>query len=107
LTSEERYTLGQSCARLLKDDSFKYAVGKVREDVLNAWMMADLGNTSAQSVAKQTMTGLDLVLSKLNSFADDAKLLDAEAEVKQRRIDAAQARKDKQAEKLRELGLRR
>lgn len=107
MTQEERHRLGLACRQILGDDNFMFAVAKVREDVLNAWMLADLADTPSQAKAKQTMTGLDLLLTKLSSYASDATMLDAEAMQEQEKVDRAQRRADKRAERLRELGLKR
>lgn len=105
MTKDERHRLGLACKQILGDDNFKFAVAKVREDVLNAWMGAALNDAPTQSAAKQTMTGLDLLLTKLSAFAADATMLNAEAQQKQERVDRAQERKDKQAARLKSLGI--
>lgn len=105
MTQDERHRLGIACRQILGNADFQFAVGKVREDVLNAWMRADLKDAENQAAAKQTMTGLDLVLSKLASFAADATMLDAEAKQKQEKTDRAQERADKRAARLKQLGI--
>lgn len=105
MTQEDRHRLGLACKQILGDDNFKYVVAKVREDVLNAWMQADLGDAAVQATAKQTMTGLDLLLTKLLSFAADATMLNAEAGEKQKQVDRAQEREDRRAAKLKQLGI--
>lgn len=105
MTQDERHRLGLACKQILADDNFKFVAAKVREDVINAWMGAALNDTPTQSAAKQTMTGLDLLLTKLSAFAADATMLNAEAEVAQKKVDRAQERKDKRAERLKSLGI--
>jgi len=106
LNQDERHRLGIACRQILKDDNFQFVAAKVREDVVNAWMGAALNDGETQSAAKQTMTGLDLLLTKLSAFAADATMLNAEAEAEQKKVDRAQERKDKRAARLRQLGVR-
>lgn len=105
MNQDERHRLGLTCQQILNDDNFKFVVAKVREDVLNAWMRADLSDGIGQARAKQTMTGLDLVLSKLSAFSADAAMLNAEAAEAQAKVDRAQERKDKQAARLKQYGV--
>lgn len=105
MNQDERHRLGIACRQILKDDNFQFVAAKVREDVVNAWMGAALNDAETQSAAKQTMTGLDLLLTKLSSYAADATMLDAEAQEKQVKVDRAQERKDRQAARLKQLGI--
>lgn len=103
--TQDVHRLGIACRQILGDDNFKYVVAKVREDVLNAWMRAELNDTASQHTAKQTMTGLDLLLTKLTAYASEAAMLDAEAKVQQAKVDRAQEREDRRAAKLKQLGI--
>lgn len=105
MNQEERHRLGIACRQILKDDSFQFVAAKVREDVVNAWMGAALDDAVTQAATKQTMTGLDLLLTKLATYAADATMLDAEAQDKQVRLDREQERQDKRGARLKQLGV--
>lgn len=105
MSTDQRHRLGIACRQILKDDNFQYVAAKVREDVVNAWMGAALNDTETLSATKQTMIGLDLLLTKLSTYAADATMLDAEAGEEQKKVDRAQERSDKRAERLRKLGV--
>lgn len=105
MTQEERHRLGLACKQILGNADFQFAVAKVREDVVNAWLGCALNDGETQAATKQTMTGLDLLLTKLSGYATDATMLDAEAEVKQIKVDRAQERADKRAARLKQLGI--
>lgn len=105
MNQDQRHRLGIACRQILKDDNFQFVAAKVREDVVNAWMGAALNDAETLGAAKQTMIGLDLLLTKLASYAADATMLDAEASEEQKKVDRAQERQDKRAERLRKLGV--
>lgn len=105
MNQDERHRLGIACRQILKDDSFQFVAAKVREDVVNAWLGCALNDLTSQAATKQTMTGLDLLLTKLATYAADATMLDAEAGEEQKKVDRAQERQDKRGARLRQLGI--
>lgn len=105
MNQDERHRLGIACRQILKDDNFQFVAAKVREDVVNAWMGCALNDAATQSATKQTMIGLDLLLTKLAAYAADATMLDAEATEEQKKVDRAQERAYKRSARLKQFGI--
>ena len=103
---QEQLRRGLAVRNLVNSDEYKIAVAAVRADLTTAWMKADLMDADRQHEAKAAMTGLDLIVSKLAAFEQDAYLIEEEDKRANARLEKQRERESRKGSILQTLGLK-